>query len=234
MTDFIAHYLASANIIVSMVVLILALASLFSWMIIFQRGFSIGSARREVKRFEKRFWRTDNLDDLYKKHEKEANKGLAAVFLAGYSEYLRLRKRPGITVAEMMEGVHRVMRVAASYEENALEDGLPFLATIGSTTPYIGLFGTVWGIMMSFHALVGVEQVTISMVAPGISEALIATAMGLFAAIPAVIFYNRFISRTNRILNRYDAFQEEFISLLQHHIEPKGLVPAVPGEGTYA
>lgn len=231
MSDILTHYFASASIVVSLVVILLALASVFSWMIIFQRGFYLGRARREVKNFEKRFWRADSMEELYRKYEKEEdNEGLSAMFAAGYSEYLRLRKKPSMTVNEIMEGVQRVMRVTASYEEEELESNLPFLATIGSTSPYIGLFGTVWGIMTSFHALSGVEQVTIAMVAPGISEALIATAMGLFAAIPAVIFYNRYVSKSERILNRYDAFQEEFISLLHHHIEPKTLAPVAAGE----
>lgn len=232
MSDVIVSYFSSSNIIVTFVLVVLALASFFSWMIIFQRGFLINQARREVKRFEKRFWRTENLEELYKKYDKDdEHEGLSALFCAGYKEYLRLRKRAGMTSKEIIEGVHRAMRVTASYEEEELESGLPLLATIGSISPYIGLFGTVWGIMMSLHALSGVEQITIAMVAPGISEALIATAMGLFAAIPALIFYNRLINKTNRILNRYDAFQEEFISLLQHSMEPKAVLTASIEEG---
>lgn len=214
-------YFVSSSIIVQLVILVLLIASIISWTIIFQRGFSIGATQRKVKKFEQRFWDAENLENLYRDLEKrgEGNDGLAALFKAGYSEFIRLRDKPGISSSEILEGVRRVMRAAFSYEEDALESHLSFLATIGSTSPYIGLFGTVWGIMTSFHALGDAQQVTISMVAPGISEALIATAMGLFAAIPAVIFYNRYINRSDRILNRYDAFQEEFISLLQHKIE---------------
>jgi biopolymer transport protein TolQ len=139
------------------------------------------------------------------------------IFEAGFKEFARLRKQSGISSDAVMEGAQRAMRVAMSREVDFLETHLSFLATVGSTSPYIGLFGTVWGIMNSFRALGGVQQATISMVAPGIAEALIATAMGLFAAIPAVIAYNRFANDAERLLNRYDTFMEEFSSILHRH-----------------
>jgi biopolymer transport protein TolQ len=212
----ILSYFFSSSIIVQIVILILLLASLASWTIIFQRTFYIGRARRGVKRFEKTFWKAKDLNAFYKTIEKKGdkNEGLAAIFHAGYHEFLLLRKRYPNDTKAAFDGVQRIMRAAVAFEEDELESHLAFLGTVGSTSPYIGLFGTVWGIMMAFHALGTAQQVTIAMVAPGISEALVATAVGLFAAIPAVIFYNRFVNRTDRILNRYDAFQEEFISLL--------------------
>src|SRR3990167_11080910 len=148
----VSHYFAQTGVVVSLVVILLALASLYSWTSIFQRSFAIQRAKREVRKFEKQFWKVDKLDDLYKQYGKEHNEGLAALFCTGYSEFLRLKKRPGMTDGEVIEGVQRVMRVASSYEEEGLEGNLPMLATIGSTSPYVGLFGTVWGIMMSFHA----------------------------------------------------------------------------------
>jgi len=214
----IVSYFVSSSPVVQAVIVILLLASIASWTVIFQRGFALGRARRVSRRFEKKFWSDKGLPALFVEVEKKGdrNEGMPAIFRAGFAEYLKLKKRPDITPAAALEGTQRAMRIAASYEEDELENGMSLLATVGSTSPYIGLFGTVWGIMMSFHALGSAQQVTIAMVAPGISEALIATAMGLFAAIPAVIFYNRYVNKSDRILNRYDAFQEEFTGVLNH------------------
>jgi biopolymer transport protein TolQ len=138
--------------------------------------------------------------------------------LAGFREFIRLRKQGGVAPSVILEGIQRAMRIARSREMDKLEQHLSFLATVGSTSPYVGLFGTVWGIMTSFHALGSAQQATIAMVAPGISEALIATAMGLFAAIPAVIAYNRFANEVERLLNQYDTFQEEFSNILYRQV----------------
>lgn len=138
--------------------------------------------------------------------------------MAGFREFIRLRKQGGVAPSVILEGIQRAMRIARSREMDKLEQHLSFLATVGSTSPYVGLFGTVWGIMTSFHALGSAQQATIAMVAPGISEALIATAMGLFAAIPAVIAYNRFANEVERLLNQYDTFQEEFSNILYRQV----------------
>ena len=148
----------------------------------------------------------------------ERVRGMEGIFHAGFKEFVRLRQQSGLEAREIREGVQRAMRVALNRETEALEHHLPFLATVGSTSPYVGLFGTVWGIMNSFHALGNVNQATLAMVAPGISEALVATAMGLFAAIPAVIAFNRYSTETDRLVNRYDNFMEEFASVLQRQV----------------
>lgn len=209
------NYFFTASPVVKIVLFILLLASLISWIIIFQRGFFLRWAMKELIQFEDKFWSSADLTNLYKGIESKKDKeGLARIFVAGFKEFIRLRKRQGIEPDAIMEGAQRAMRVAHSHVADELESNLSFLATVGSTSPYVGLFGTVWGIMMAFHALGNVQQATIAMVAPGISEALVATAMGLFAAIPAVIAFNRYNNRVARILNRYEAFEEEFSSYL--------------------
>ena len=148
--------------------------------------------------------------------------GSAAIFRAGFKEYMRLRKGDNGDLMAVLQGTERSMRVALSREMDRLEVNLPFLATVGSTSPYVGLFGTVWGIMHAFHALGNVRQATLALVAPGISEALVATAMGLFAAIPAVVAYNRYASQVERLNNRYQEFMEEFSTLLQRQSQGRG------------
>jgi biopolymer transport protein TolQ len=179
----------------------------------------LNRARGNADRFEEEFWSVDDLNLLYNRvsSKRHAPTGMERIFEAGFKEFARLRKQSGISSEAVMEGAQRAMRVAMSREVEFLETHLSFLATVGSTSPYIGLFGTVWGIMNSFRALGNVQQATISMVAPGIAEALIATAMGLFAAIPAVIAYNRFSNDAERLLNRYDTFMEEFSAILHRH-----------------
>lgn len=217
----ILSYIFDADVVVKSVMFILLLASVASWTFIFQRGMYLKLARSAINTFEDKFWSGIDLSKLFAEvtAKRTEPQGLENIFQAGYKEFMRLRKQPHATSAIIMEGTQRAMRIARSHELEKLEQHLSFLATVGSTSPYIGLFGTVWGIMTSFHALSGVQQqATIAMVAPGISEALIATAMGLFAAIPAVIAYNRFANDVERVLNQYDTFQEEFASILYRQI----------------
>jgi biopolymer transport protein TolQ len=217
-------FIADASLVVKFVMLLLVAASVVSWTFIFQRSIFLKTARRAVTKFEDQFWSGADLSKLYDglaKRNAELQ-GLENIFHAGFREYTRLHQRPGVHAETLMEGVERAMRVAKAREIDKLEQHLSFLATVGSTSPYVGLFGTVWGIMTSFRGLIGSTQsATIAMVAPGISEALIATAMGLFAAIPAVIAYNRFNSEAEGLINTYDTFQEEFSSILyrQAHLQ---------------
>lgn len=214
--SFILH----ASFVVKAVLIILLCASIASWTIIFQRSKIIKQRRLSAKEFIKRFWSGVDLNQLYSQldRNKESLKGLSHIFYAGFREYHRLQKQPGITPEAVIKGTERAMRIADANESESLEKHLSFLATVGSTSPYVGLFGTVWGIMTAFQALGGVQQATIAMVAPGISEALIATAIGLFAAIPAVVAYNRFNNSLSTLMNQYQTFQEELVSVLQHKI----------------
>lgn len=209
--------ITNASVLVQIVLLLLLIASLFSWNVIFQKRRMLAKARLAADEFEDKFWSGGDLSSLYNAvtSGRYGNSAMATIFEAGFKEFARLRKQAGIEPMAMVEGSQRAMRVAMSREIDKLELHLPFLATVGSTSPYVGLFGTVWGIMNSFRALGNVKAATISMVAPGIAEALVATAMGLFAAIPAVIGFNRFNTELERLINRYDAFLEEFSSILQ-------------------
>jgi len=211
------HLVLNASTVVQLVILLLIAASLLSWTLIFDRLRVLKKARRMAEDFEDRFWSGGDLADLYHEldREKDGPKGLANVFQAGFREFARLRKAGQSDPMYLVQGAQRSMRVALNREMDLLESHLPFLATVGSTSPYIGLFGTVWGIMHAFQSLSNVKQATLALVAPGISEALVATAIGLFAAIPAVIAYNRFSSEAERLNNRYDDFIEEFSSILQ-------------------
>lgn len=214
------QYFFSANMIVKIVMLLLLLASIASWVLIFQRYYYLKWTKLNLKNFEKRFWQSSDLSALYQ--EISANEdmdGMEKVFFSGFREFVRLKQRKISDPLSIIEGTQRAMKVARLQIADDLETHLTFLATVGSTSPYVGLFGTVWGIMTAFHALGDVQQATIAMVAPGISEALVATAMGLFAAIPAVIAYNRYVSETERILNRYEAFEEEFINYLSRQVQ---------------
>jgi len=205
-----------ASAMVQLVLLILVAASVVSWAMIFDRARVFGKARRSANAFEERFWSGGDLSALYKdlSADNKAAQGLAAIFRAGFKEYVRLRKIDDIDLGAVLQGTERSMRVALSREMDRLEMNLSFLATVGSTSPYVGLFGTVWGIMHSFRGLANATQATLATVAPGISEALVATAMGLFAAIPAVLAYNRFASKVEVFSNRYDTFLDEFSSIL--------------------
>jgi biopolymer transport protein TolQ len=216
--------ITDASVLVQIVMALLLIVSLMSWNIIFQKRRMLARARVDADEFEDRFWSGGDLSSLYNSVTSghHPNSGMANIFEAGFKEFARLRKQAGIDPKAVLEGAQRAMRVAMSREIDRLELHLPFLASVGSTSPYVGLFGTVWGIMNSFRALGNVKQATISMVAPGIAEALVATAMGLFAAIPAVIGYNRFNTELERLINRYEAFSDEFSSILQRqsHKQP--------------
>jgi biopolymer transport protein TolQ len=205
-----------ASLLVQLVMLILLVASVVSWTMIFSRWSTYKSVTGSVDSFETAFWSGGDLADLYQRWANAPNStnGMANIFVAGYHEYHRLSNSASVRRGDLVDGVHRAMRVALSREIDVLEANLSFLATVGSTSPYIGLFGTVWGIMNSFRSLGAVQHVTISTVAPGIAEALIATAMGLFAAIPAVIAYNRFSNTAERMVGRYEVFLEEFLSIV--------------------
>ncbi len=210
--------LSHASLVVQLVMLLLLAASLVSWTMIFRKWTTFKVATRAATRFEGRFWSGSNINQMFKEltqnNEGELS-GMDSVFVAGFKEFARLEKQKNIQPMEILEGVQRAMRVALTREIEYLETHLSFLATVGSISPYIGLFGTVWGIMNSFHALSAVQQATIASVAPGIAEALIATAMGLFAAIPAVIAYNRYSHDAESLFTRYEIFMEEFASILQ-------------------
>ncbi len=210
-------YFFNASLVVQAVMAILMVASIVSWTFIFQRAVFLKNAQRDMKQFEERFWSSGDLTVLYNQVDKfdKQKTGLSGIFYAGFKEFLRLKHQTQPDKSAVMEGVQRAMRIAYAREQEELERHLPFLASVGSTSPYVGLFGTVWGIMTSFQALSsGNQQATIAMVAPGISEALIATAMGLFAAIPAVLAYNRYSSQAEGLMNNYETFQEEFSNIL--------------------
>jgi biopolymer transport protein TolQ len=206
-----------AGWLVKGVMLLLLVASVASWMMIVRKRQVLAEAEKEAESFEEKFWSGADLTAMHEGIESShrSTRGMEKVFDSGFSEFLRMRQQARIGPTAMVEGAQRAMRIALTRETEELEHHLNFLATVGSTSPYVGLFGTVWGIMTSFHQLANVNQATIAMVAPGISEALIATAMGLFAAIPAVIAYNRFSNQVERLESRYDNFKEEFSSILQ-------------------
>lgn len=206
-----------ASLVVQIVMVLLLLTSVYSWTVILYKRSTLKRARREVLQFERHFWSGTDLSDLYKKISARRDKltGMEAIFEAGFREYVHLRKQQGLDAMSIVEGAQRAMRVALNREYEHLENHLSFLATVGSTSPYVGLFGTVWGIMNAFRSLGSATTAAISDVAPGIAEALVATAIGLFAAIPAVIAYNRFANDLERVINRYDNFVEEFSTVLQ-------------------
>lgn len=218
MTDPISilDLIRGASPLVQAVMLLLAVASVVSWALIFQRWFALNRVQREIDDFEDEFWSGIDLNELKAELDGQEDNltGIESVFMAGFGEYGRLASQADTDPDAVMQNVQRAMRVALTREEERLGRHLPFLATVGSTSPYIGLFGTVWGIMNSFRSLANMTQATLAAVAPGISEALIATAMGLFAAIPAVIGYNRFATRVEGMMKRYEAFADELASIL--------------------
>ena len=217
----ILELVAGASVVVKAVMLILLLASMASWTIIVIKWRDIGRAQKCAEEFEEKFWSGGDLEALYKEIKTRGDAhGMEAIFVSGFREYLRQLKTRSAYIGQI-DMISRSMRVAMSREVDNLEGSLAFLATVGSTSPYIGLFGTVWGIMNSFRALGDAQLNTLSAVAPGIAEALVATAIGLFAAIPAVIAYNRYSDDVERLITRYDNFVEEFITLLQRHSSAK-------------
>lgn len=205
-------YFFQAGMIVKTVMLILIVASVTSWTLIIQRAWFFNRVKQQYEAFSRRFWASSDLSKLYADIDShvEEKQGLAAIFHAGFKEFLRVRKQERFE----LEPIQRVMQISHAKEAESLENHLPIFASVGSIAPFIGLFGTVWGIMTSFQALGQAQQATIAMVAPGISEALVATALGLFTAIPAVIAYNRYTTSANKLLNRYDVFQEELVALI--------------------
>ncbi len=209
----------NASLIVQIVLALLLGASISSWAVIFRKRSEINGARSDSDRFEETFWSGGDLTAMYRSIDagRKPLKGMESIFQAGFREFGRLRQQGGMTAAQLIEGCRRSMRVALLRETDRLEKSLAMLATVGSISPYVGLFGTVWGIMNAFYGLGNVQQATLAMVAPGISEALIATAMGLFAAIPAVIAYNRYADQVSRLELRYDTFVEELSTILQRH-----------------
>lgn len=205
-----------ATLPVQLVMLLLLIISLLSWAVIFKKWQSIGRARKETEDFEKTFWSGGDLMGLYQKAELGALPGsLPRIFEAGMREFLKIRSGPRADTSAMVDGARRAMRAAFQRELDSLERNLPFLASTGSVSPYVGLFGTVWGIMHAFTGLANVKQATLASVAPGIAEALVATALGLFAAIPAVVAYNRYATDIDRLSIRFEGFMEEFSNILQ-------------------
>ncbi|MFT2111340.1 protein TolQ [Marinomonas sp. 2405UD68-3] len=219
--------IASASLVVQLVMLLLLTASVVSWVIIFQRIRVLRKAKKVRNAFEDLFWSGMDLSQLYRQITTEGRTvdGIENIFTSGIKEFTRLRQTSNVDPDAVMEGVQRSMRVAMFREEEKLERHLSFLATVGSTSPYVGLFGTVWGIMHSFIGLAEVQQATLATVAPGIAEALIATAIGLAAAIPAVISYNRFASLSDSLSSSYENFSDEFASILHRkvHVREGGI-----------
>lgn len=211
-----------ASLLVQFVMLLLLAASVISWFVIFQKKKLLKSVSIDAKRFEDEFWSGGDLSELYTQLSRRRidREGMEKVFETGFAEFARSYKTTN-DPAFMMASIQRSMKVVLSREEEKLESNLSLLATIGSTSPYVGLFGTVWGIMNSFTALGAVQNASLNMVAPGIAEALIATAMGLFAAIPAVVAYNRYSDQVDRLVSRYENFMEEFTTVLQRQSQRK-------------
>ena len=209
--------ITGASLLVQAVMLILLLASLFSWYYIFLKHFALRRATALADEFEKQFWSGADLNDLHQRamNTRTEAGSMERIFEAGFREFMKLRNQPGMDVRAVTDGTRRAMRATYQREMDELESHLSFLASVGSVSPYVGLFGTGWGIMNSFRGLSNVAQATLAAVAPGIAEALVATAMGLFAAIPAVVAYNRFAGDVNRLAIRYDSFMEEFSNILQ-------------------
>jgi biopolymer transport protein TolQ len=206
-----------ASMPVQIVMLLLLGASLMSWWFIFIKLFSLKRALHMTDSFEQEFWAGGDINAMYQRvsAERESAGEMERIFAAGFSEFMKLRQQAGLSINVVIDGTRRAMRAAYQRELDGLESHLSFLATVGSVSPYVGLFGTVWGIMIAFLGLSSVAQATLAQVAPGIAEALIATAMGLFAAIPAVVGYNRYTHDIDRLSNRMESFMEEFSNILQ-------------------
>jgi biopolymer transport protein TolQ len=217
------HLVTEASFVVQFVMLLLLAASVSSWTFIFSKRKELNRAIEITDEFEEEFWSGVALAELFRKLASKdfEPEGIEKIFLAGYKEFSRMRQSGNVEPTVQVESAQRAMRIELSRELDRLDEHLAFLATVGSTSPYIGLFGTVWGIMNSFMSLGNVKQATLAQVAPGIAEALIATAIGLFAAIPAVVSYNRFSTRLDKLTGRYELFVEEFVVLLQRQAHNK-------------
>jgi biopolymer transport protein TolQ len=213
-----------ADFVVKSVLLLLILASFWSWVLIIDKTISIGSLKRKAKRFEKSFWSGRSLDELYAQHSQRSDQPFTAVFVAALREWKRSFEggvpRDAL-IAGVKDRVEKAMSVSIQREIEKIERGLGYLATVGSTAPFVGLFGTVWGIMTSFQAIATRQDTTLAVVAPGIAEALFATALGLLAAIPAVIAYNRFVNEVGRYSNRLEAFADEFSAFLSRQLDER-------------
>jgi biopolymer transport protein TolQ len=212
------HLVSNASVLVQLVMALLLAVSLLSWWYIFLKMFAIRRESSLTEEFEEEFWHNQNLIDIYKTSSARATidqGALERIFVAGFVEFVKLKKQHGMDSSAIMDGTRRAMRATYQREMDRLESHLAFLASVGSVSPYVGLFGTVWGIMNAFRGLANVGQATLAHVAPGIAEALVATAMGLFAAIPAVVAYNRYAHAINRLATRFDSFTEEFSNVLQ-------------------
>jgi biopolymer transport protein TolQ len=208
--------IANASFVVKFVLILLLLVSFMSWMYIFQKWFSIRRAERQTDKFEREFWSGNDLQALYQGAvtNRHTIGSLERIFEAGFREFAKLRGQRGTDPSDMVDGARRAMRATFQRELDFLERRLSFLASTGSVSPYVGLFGTVWGIMHAFRSLANVQQATLAQVAPGIAEALVATAIGLFAAIPAVVAYNRYAHEVERLATRFESFMEEFSNIL--------------------
>ena len=219
----ITHLIFQASFVVQGILLLLLLTSVISWAVILGKRRLLARTRGVADSFEERFWSGGTVADLYKTVQRnKEDEGLVSIFRAGYEEFTRQQQTGKVAADDALASVQRSMRVAQAREVERLEGGLAFLATVGSTSPYVGLLGTVWGIMTAFIAIGNVKQATIAMVAPGIAEALIATAMGLIAAIPAVIAYNFFTHQVERLENRYNTFSEEMTGILERGLRHGG------------
>ena len=211
------HLVANASLVVKTVMVLLLAVSFMSWMFIFRKWFTIVRARAQTEEFEREFWGGKDINTLYQGSitNRHSIGSLERIFESGYREFTKLRAQRGADASTMVDGARRAMRATYQREMDHLERHLAFLASTGSVSPYVGLFGTVWGIMHAFRSLANVQQATLAQVAPGIAEALVATAIGLFAAIPAVVAYNRFSHDADRLAIRFESFMEEFSNILQ-------------------
>ncbi|MDT8991402.1 protein TolQ [Curvibacter sp. APW13] len=223
----ILHLVLNASAVVQAVMLLLVLISVGSWAAIFRKLFALKKVKKQNDDFERNFWSGSSLNDLFGAASKNAAQGgpMERIFASGMREFQKLRERRITDVGALMDGARRAMRASFQREMDAVETNLSFLATVGSVSPYVGLFGTVWGIMHAFTGLASLQQVTLATVAPGIAEALVATAIGLFAAIPAVVAYNRFARDIDRIANQQETFIEEFSNILQRNVSAQSAAP---------
>src|SRR3990167_2067871 len=224
----ILHLVLNASIVVQAVMLLLMLVSIASWAAIFRKLFSLNRVKAQNEAFEREFWSGSSLNDLFSAASKNAQQcsPMERIFASGMREFQKLRERRVADVGTLMDGARRAMRASFQREMDVVESNLSFLASVGSVSPYVGLFGTVWGIMHAFTGLAALQQVTLASVAPGIAEALVATAIGLFAAIPAVVAYNRFARDIDRIAIHLETFIEEFSNILQRNVSAQASAPA--------
>ncbi|MDP1686770.1 protein TolQ [Hydrogenophaga sp.] len=224
----IVQLMLNASWVVQAVVVLLMVVSVVSWAAIFRKVFALKRVRAHNEEFEREFWSGTNLNDLYSAAAQSAKHGgpMERIFASGMREYQKLRERRITDNGALLDGARRAMRASFQRELDVLETNLSFLASVGSVSPYVGLFGTVWGIMHAFTGLAALAQVTLATVAPGIAEALVATAIGLFAAIPAVVFYNRFAHDIDRVANAMETFQEEFSNILQRNLGAQQQTPS--------